>query len=80
MDALTGDTLGNWPVIGFSSTLQKGMYYNIGAGLIAGTDKKGADTEYVNLAMRTNRADAYSFVVEGSNTLTFAQFKKKFGL
>jgi len=30
--------------------------------------------------MRTNRADAYSFVVEGSNTLTFAQFKKKFGL
>ena len=80
LDALTGDTLGNWPVIGFSSTLQKGMYYNIGAGLIAGTDKKGAEPEYVNLAMRTNRADAYSFVVEGSNTLTFAQFKKKFGL
>ena len=77
---LTGDTLGNWPVIGFSSTVQKGMYYNIGAGLIAGTDKKGAEPEYVNLAMRTNRADAYSFVVEGSNTLTFAQFKKKFGL
>ena len=77
---LTGDTLGNWPVIGFSSTVQKGMYYNIGAGLIAGTDKKGAEPEYLNLAMRTNRADAYSFVVEGSNTLTFAQFKKKFGL
>ena len=78
LDSLTGDTLGNWPVIGFSSTLQKGMYYNIGAGLIAGTDKKGAEPEYVNLAMRTNRADAYSFVVEGSNKLSFDQFKKKF--
>ena len=80
LSSLTGDTLGNWPVIGFSSTLQKGMYYNIGAGLIAGTDSKGAEPEYVNLAMRTNRADAYSFVVEGSNKLNFAQFKKKFGI
>jgi len=80
LDALTGDTLGNWPVIGFSTTLQKGKYYNISAGLIAGTDKKGAEPEYVNLAMRTNRADAYSFVVEGSSTLTFAQFKNKFGI
>jgi hypothetical protein len=76
---LTGDTLGNWPVIGFSSTLQQDMYYNISAGIIAGTDKKGAEPEYVNLAMRTNRSDAYSFVVEGSSTLTFAQFKTKFG-
>ena len=77
---LTGNTLGNWPVIGFSSTVQKGMYYNMGAGLITGTNSAGSEPEYVNLAMRTNRADAYSFVVEGSNKLSFAQFKTKFGL
>jgi hypothetical protein len=76
---LTKGTLGTWPVIGFSSTVQKGMYYNIGAGLITGTDKTGVEPEYVNLAMRTNRADAYSFVVEGSNKLSLAQFQKKFG-
>ena len=72
--------MGTWPVIGFSSTVQKGMYYNIGAGLITGTNSAGSEPEYVNLAMRTNRADAYSFVVEGSNKLSFAQFKTKFGL
>ena len=77
---LTGDTLGAWPVIGFNSTLQKGMYYNISGGLIAGTNAKGDEPSYILLAMRTNRADAFSFVAEGSGKLNLTQFKKKFGL
>jgi len=72
--------LGAWPVIGFSTTLQKGMYYNISGGLISGTDAKGKHPAYILLAMRTNRADAFSFVAEGSGTLNFTQFKKKFGI
>ena len=63
----------------YGDLTEKGMYYNIGAGLITGTDKTGVEPEYVNLAMRTNRADAYSFVVEGSNKLSLKQFQNKFG-
>ena len=75
---LTGNTLGTWPVIGFSTTLQKGKYYNISGGLISGTNKKGDQPAYILLALRTNRADAFSFVAEGSGKLTFDQFKNKF--
>ena len=80
LGALTGDTLGNWPVIGFHSSLQKGMYYNISGGLIAGTNSDGSEPSYILLAMRTNRADAFSFVAEGSGKLNLTKFKKKFGL
>ena len=80
LKGLTGDTLGNWPVIGFSTTLQKSMYYNISGGLIVGTAKDGAEPVYVLLAMRTNRADAFSFVAEASGKLTFDRFKTMFGL
>ena len=75
---MTGNTLGTWPVIGFSTTLQKGKYYNISGGLISGTNKKGDKPAYILLALRTNRADAFSFVAEGSGKLTFDQFKNKF--
>ena len=77
---MTGDTLGTWPVIGFSTTLQKSMYYNISGGLIVGTAKDGAEPAYVLLAMRTNKADAFSFVAEASGKLTFDRFKTMFGL
>ena len=77
---MTGDTLGAWPVIGFNSTLQKGMYYNISGGLISGTNATGSEPSYILLAMRTNRADAFSFVAEGSGKLALKQFKNKFGL
>ena len=80
LGALTGDTLGNWPVIGFNSTLQKGKYYNISGGLISGTNATGSEPSYILLAMRTNRADAFSFVAEGSGKLNLKQFKNKFGL
>ena len=62
LGSLTGDTLGAWPVIGFNSTLQKGKYYNISGGLISGTNTTGSEPSYILLAMRTNRADAFSFV------------------
>tara|TARA_B100000029_G_scaffold429892_1_gene440523 strand:- start:72 stop:1448 length:1377 start_codon:yes stop_codon:yes gene_type:complete len=80
LSSLTGDTLGLWPVIGFNSTLQKGMYYNISGGLISGTNSDGSEPSYILLAMRTNRADAFSFVAEGSGKLSLSQFKTKFGL
>ncbi len=80
LKGLTGDTLGTWPVIGFSTTLQKSMYYNISGGLIVGTAKDGAEPAYVLLAMRTNKADAFSFVAEASGKLTFDRFKTVFGL
>ena len=80
LSSLTGDTLGSWPVIGFNSTLQKGMYYNISGGLISGTNSDGSEPSYILLAMRTNRADAFSFVAEGSGKLSLSQFKTKFGL
>jgi hypothetical protein len=80
LKGLTGDTLGTWPVIGFSTTLQKSMYYNISGGLIVGTAKDGAEPAYVLLAMRTNKADAFSFVAEASGKLTFDRFKAVFGL
>ena len=70
LSSLTGDTLGSWPVIGFNSTLQKGMYYNISGGLISGTNSDGSEPSYILLAMRTNRADAFSFVAEGSGKLS----------
>ena len=80
LSSLTGDTLGSWPVIGFNSTLHKGMYYNISGGLISGTNSDGSEPSYILLAMRTNRADAFSFVAEGSGKLSLSQFKTKFGL
>ena len=80
LKGLTGDTLGAWPVIGFNSTLQKGKYYNISGGLISRTNTTGSEPSYILLAMRTNRADAFSFVAEGSGKLDLKQFKNKFGL
>ena len=67
----------SYPISGFSVKDQSKKYYNIESWIITGV-KKGAST-YAKLRMGTNRAGAFSYVVEGTAERTQAQYNKKFG-
>ena len=60
---------------GHTESTRMGASYSI-----SGTNATGTEPSYILLAMRTNRADAFSFVAEGSGKLDLKQFKTKFGL
>jgi len=68
----------SYPVSGFSVKLQKSKYYNIESWIITGV-VNGAST-YSQLRMGTNKAGAFSYVIEGSKTKDQAQYNKKFGI
>ena len=67
----------SYPVSGFSVKPQRSKYYNIESWIITGV-KKGAST-YSKMRMGTNRAGAFSYVIEGTKERTQAQYNKKFG-
>ena len=67
----------SYPISGFSIKDQASKYYNIESWIITGV-KNGAST-YAQMRMGTNKAGAFSYVVEGTNERTQAQYNKKFG-
>ena len=64
-----------WPVVGFNATNQ-GKYYNLEGHLLS--DVQGNEPEYTQCRMGTNKADAFSFVFEGTLILPWDKFKKKY--
>ena len=66
-----------YPISGFSVKDQQSKYYNIESWIITGV-KNGAST-YAQMRMGTNKAGAFSYVVEGTKEKTQAQYNKKFG-
>ena len=64
-----------WPVVGFGATNQ-GKYYNLEGHLLS--DVQGNEPEYTQCRMGTNKADAFSFVFEGTLILPWDKFKKKY--
>ena len=64
-----------YPISGFSMTSQ-GSYYNIESWIITGV--KEARATYAQMRMGTNKAGAFSYVVEGTNERTQDQYEKKF--
>ena len=67
----------SYPISGFSVKDQASKYYNIESWIITGV-KDGAST-YAQMRMGTNKAGAFSYVVEGTNEKTQDQYNKKFG-
>ena len=67
----------SYPVSGFSVKLQKSKYYNIESWIITGV-VNGTST-YSQMRMGTNKAGAFSYVVEGSKEKDQAQYNRKFG-
>ena len=55
-------------------------YYNVEGILLTGADEKTNEPTFTQCRMGTNKADAFSFVAEGSGKLSLSQFKTKFGL
>ena len=75
---ITGEGAGfQWPVVGFSCTNQK-KYYNVEGILLTGADEKTNEPTFTQCRMGTNKADAFSFVIEGTAIKTWDQFKTKF--
>ena len=66
-----------YPVVGFSCTNQK-KYYNVEGILLTGADEKTNEPTFTQCRMGTNKADAFSFVIEGTAIKTWDQFKTKF--
>jgi hypothetical protein len=54
----------------------QGSYYNIESWIITGV--KEARATYAQMRMGTNKAGAFSYVVEGTNERTQDQYEKKF--
>ena len=67
-----------WPVVGFSCTNQKNKYYNVEGILLTGADETTNEPTFTQCRMGTNKADAFSFVIEGTAIKTWDQFKDKF--
>jgi hypothetical protein len=67
----------SYPVSGFSIKDQASKYYNIESWIITGV-KNGAST-YAQMRMGTNKAGAFSYVVEGTKEKSQVQYNKKFG-
>jgi hypothetical protein len=75
---ITGKGTGfQWPVVGFSCTNQK-KYYNVEGILLTGADETSNEPTFTQCRMGTNKADAFSFVIEGTAIKTWDQFKTKF--
>ena len=75
---ITGKGAGfQWPVVGFSCTNQK-KYYNVEGILLTGADETSNEPTFTQCRMGTNKADAFSFVIEGTAIKTWDQFKTKF--
>ena len=68
----------SYPVSGFSVKLQKSKYYNIESWIITGV-VNGTST-YSQMRMGTNKAGAFSYVIEGTKTKTQAEYNRKFGI
>ena len=68
----------SYPVSGFSVKLQKSKYYNIESWIITGV-VNGTST-YSQMRMGTNKAGAFSYVIEGTKTKSQAEYNKKFGI
>ena len=68
----------SYPVSGFSVKDQKSKYYNIESWIITGV-VNGAST-YSQMRMGTNKAGAFSYVIEGTKTKSQAEYNKKFGI
>ena len=66
-----------WPVVGFSCTNQT-KYYNVEGILLTGADETVNEPTFTQCRMGTNKADAFSFVIEGTAVKTWDQFKTKF--
>lgn len=64
-----------YPISGFSMTSQ-GLYYNVESWIITGV--KEARATYAQMRMGTNKAGAFSYVVEGTNEKTQDQYETKF--
>jgi hypothetical protein len=69
-----------WPVVGFNSTTQKNKYYNLEGMLLTGSNTTQSEPEYTQCRMGTNKADAFSFVFEGTGIVKWTSFKTKFGI
>jgi len=67
-----------WPVVGFVSSNQ-GKYYNLEGHLLTDVEN-GNEPEYTQCRMGTNKADAFSFVFEGTLVLEWKKFKTKYGI
>ena len=77
---ITGKGTGfQWPVVGFSCTNQK-KYYNVEGILLTGADETSNEPTFTQCRMGTNKADAFSFVFEGTGILKWDKFKKKYGI
>ena len=67
----------SYPISGFSVKDQKSKYYNIESWIITGV-RNGAST-YAQMRMGTNKAGAFSYVVEGTKEKNQAEYNRKFG-
>ena len=67
-----------WPVVGFSAS-NLGKYYNLEGHLLSDVEN-GNEPEYTQCRMGTNKADAFSFVFEGTLVLAWEKFKTKYGI
>ena len=71
----SGDDL-SFPISGFFTSSQGGKYYNIECWIITGV--KDGVSQYAQMRMGTNKAGAFSYVVEGTKTRNLTQYNTKF--
>jgi hypothetical protein len=68
----------SYPISGFSMSSQGGKYYNIESWIITGV--KDGISMYAQMRMGTNKAGAFSYVVEGTKVRDQSKYNKKFGI
>ena len=66
----------NYPISGFGMSEVNGKYYNIESWIITGVEN-GKST-YAQMRMGTNKAGAFSYIVEGTKTKTLDQYNRRF--
>ena len=66
----------SFPISGFFTSSQGGRYYNIECWIITGV--KDGVSQYAQMRMGTNKAGAFSYVVEGTKTRNLTQYNTKF--
>ena len=68
----------SYPISGFAMSSQGGKYYNIESWIITGV--KNGISMYAQMRMGTNKAGAFSYVVEGTKVRDQSKYNKKFGI
>tara|TARA_B100001996_G_scaffold382327_1_gene373865 strand:- start:1100 stop:2989 length:1890 start_codon:yes stop_codon:yes gene_type:complete len=66
----------SFPISGFHVSSQAGKYYNIECWIITGV--KDGVSQYAQMRMGTNKAGAFSYVVEGTKTRDLTKYNTKF--